>query len=727
MLIASPKLSGPPVGIAYVLADLKKHHIPYEYIDLEFTPLPEEAIRAGEYLCIGSGGMVGSWKFFHEFFAKVKGLSDTPLILGGPVTSCIQLELIFSQFGVDYIFLGEAEKRFAEFLTRLDRQEDVTDLPGLAWRNSDGVIMANRHVRRLDISKYDVSPEWTEVHVERHFGSASANHNLDYPIYHARGCIGNCTFCFPLYHGFTARKTELVILEMQKAVEAYPHMWGFSLMNETSFVRLDQAVEFCEAYKLSGIGKPWNCCLKGNIDLQILQVLKDAGCVHVFMGIESGNDDILKRMRKGITTKMVLEFYKAANLAGILTTGAIMFGSEGETEKHIQGTADFIIENDLYCTFFSMVTAYPGTAIYQRALRRGLISDEVAYLSNLEELQCEQGLHNGLLYGKTKNYDRINVSEVDDSRLYSVVMQQMRRINTHYLEKFTLQNFDPDTGSGECPFCASQVKVPLSPFPLVKAFCSQCRMIASVNYFQYSPLSRQAEMLSAVLRDKNIVVYGRGENARILRTHNLFGVEQGQYVCHVDGPTKDHYYFENPIVSIGDLGKLKYDVILLADAVPWTRKMLSSRGIPEETILDLLPPEWMQRISCLYSAQTGTLQLLPVDPGFAAHALGGACGLKSGDRIVLAPAGRYAISVAENLEELGLDVLAFIDNAKGGRGLYHGKAPILLPMEAGELDGAQILVATPSIRAMQELRMQIAAEIPGSSPICLVEALFPKI
>jgi len=138
--------------------------------------------------------------------------------------------------------------------------------------------------------------------------------------------------------------------------------------------------EFCSKLIDKNINIHWECNGRiGATCIEALPLMKEAGCVNIGHGFESGSNKMLKSMNKQATVEQAKETIEAVRDARLETSGAFIIGSPGETSETIQETVDFIKETELPVAWFGFMTPYPGTQIYKDSIQKGLITDEIDF------------------------------------------------------------------------------------------------------------------------------------------------------------------------------------------------------------------------------------------------------------------------------------------------------------------------------------------------------------
>jgi radical SAM superfamily enzyme YgiQ (UPF0313 family) len=274
---------------------------------------------------------------------------------------------------------------------------------------------------------------------------------LDHPymsLYTGRGCPAQCTFClWPQTiggHKYRVRSAQNVAEEMAYLKKLFPEVKEFFFDDDTFTANLPRAREI--AKKISPLGVTWSCNSRANLDYDNIKLLKDNGLRLFLVGYESGNDDILKRIKKGVTTGEMRRFTKACHQAGVVIHGTFILGLPVETKETIQQTIDFAKELDVFSIQVSLAAPYPGTELYEQAKLNGwfmkksktdLLRDEGYQSSTIEypglnkdEIFEEVERFYSAYYFRPKPILRIVKSMLEDKKMF------VRRVREGY-EFFT--------------------------------------------------------------------------------------------------------------------------------------------------------------------------------------------------------------------------------------------------------------------------------------------------
>jgi hopanoid biosynthesis associated radical SAM protein HpnJ len=194
-------------------------------------------------------------------------------------------------------------------------------------------------------------------------------------LYTTRGCPAQCTFClWPQTlsgHPWRKRSADDVASEMAKAKEFWPEVKEFFFDDDTFNIQKARTIELCS--KLKPLGLTWSCTSRVTTDYETLKAMKEAGCRLLIVGYESGDAQILKNIKKGATVERARQFTKDCHKLGLVIHGDFIMGLPGETRETINTTIAFAKELDVETIQVSVAHAYPGTELYDYAVKNGFM------------------------------------------------------------------------------------------------------------------------------------------------------------------------------------------------------------------------------------------------------------------------------------------------------------------------------------------------------------------
>src|SRR5271155_5100486 len=260
---------------------------------------------------------------------------------------------------------------------------DWSAIKGLSYRNGEGVIVHNEN--REVLENMDALPWVTPVYkrdlkIENYFGGYLKHPYISF--YTGRGCKSRCTFClWPQTvggHRYRVRSVENVVAEVKWAKEAFPQNKEFFFDDDTLTDNLPRVEAL--AKELGKIGVTWSCNAKGNVPRKTLAVMKDNGLRLLLVGYESGNQQILINIKKGVRLDFARRFTKDCHELGIVIHGTFILGLPGETRETIEETIRFATDINPHTIQVSLAAPYPGTFLYKQAVENGWLDADHAEL-----------------------------------------------------------------------------------------------------------------------------------------------------------------------------------------------------------------------------------------------------------------------------------------------------------------------------------------------------------
>ncbi len=300
-----------------------------------------------------------------------------------------------------------ARNEFDFTIKEVAEGRDFADIDGISYRNASGEIVHNRE--RATLEDMDQLPFVTEVYkrdlkIEDYFIGYLKHPYLS--IYTGRGCKSHCTFClWPQTvggHRYRVRSAACVAKEIALAQKYFPQVKEFFFDDDTFTDNLPRAEEI--ARLLGAMGVTWSCNAKANVPYETLKVLKENGLRLLLVGYESGNQQILYNIKKGMRIEVAKQFTKDCHALGIKIHGTFILGLPGETRETIQETIKFAIETNPHTLQVSLAAPYPGTFLFQQATENGWLDTEHA------ELVDENGVQIAPLH-----YPHLSHSEIFES------------------------------------------------------------------------------------------------------------------------------------------------------------------------------------------------------------------------------------------------------------------------------------------------------------------------
>lgn len=437
-----------PAGLAYVASAIREEGHEIEIYQQDIYHYSEEHLT--EYLtkntfdAVGVGGCGGYYQY-RKIKAIANAINKVPnkpfFWMGGHLPSP-EPEYFLRKFKADIIMIGESDETVKEVLKVLETSRDWSGVKGIAFIDSEERYILNE--RRPLISDIDSIPfpAYDLFNMEHYVLYPQANSDRSdrsAEILSGRGCPFRCNFCYRMDSGFRPRSTEKIIEEIEMLKQKY-RVTYISFIDELLMSSVKRTTEFCNRIIEKKVDVKWSCNGRLNYaskDKEMLKLMRKAGCVFINYGIESMDDEALKRMNKNLTTEMIIKGVENTLDAGISPGLNIIFGNLGETRKSIENDVEFLLKYDDHAQLRTIrpVTPYPGTDLYKYAIEHGMIKD-------IEDFYEHKHVNSDLL---TCNFTELTDDEYYDalywanSVLLENYLQNTQQANKECLEKLYVQ------------------------------------------------------------------------------------------------------------------------------------------------------------------------------------------------------------------------------------------------------------------------------------------------
>jgi hopanoid biosynthesis associated radical SAM protein HpnJ len=246
-------------------------------------------------------------------------------------------------------------------------------IDGLTYK-ANGKVKHNKD--RALITNMDELPWVAPVYKRDLVASDYYNGYMLHPylsLYTGRGCKSRCTFClWPQTiggHNYRVRSVENIAAEMKWARDNFPEVKEFFFDDDT----LTDNTSHVEALakEMGKLGVTWSCNAKANVPYETLKILKDNGLRLFLVGYESGNQQILNNIKKGIRLDKARQFTEDCHKLGIIIHGTFIVGLPGETHETVEESIAYAKELNPRTIQVSLPAAYPGTELYRQATQNG--------------------------------------------------------------------------------------------------------------------------------------------------------------------------------------------------------------------------------------------------------------------------------------------------------------------------------------------------------------------
>ncbi|MEX0810924.1 MAG: cobalamin-dependent protein [Chitinophagales bacterium] len=401
--VSFARYATPPLGLAYIAAALKKSGNEVYVIDASATGINSvekykdniylfglnkndisDLIHADTEVICFSFMFTNNWLYDRELVGYIKERYPNAILIAGGEHATAAPQYCMEQAPLDFIVLGEGESAVVELCNSLKESNSFSEVPGIVYRNNEGINYSKGKKRIKDIEKIPW-PAWHLFPVEEYFENEmtyGVHRGRTLPIMATRGCPYDCTFCSsPLMWGrkYQMRSPKDFVDEIEHLYNTYK-VDNFDLYDLTAIIVKSWIVEMCNEIIKRDLKITYQLpsgTRAEAIDFEVADLLYKSGCKNITYAPESGSDKVLKEVKKKVKTKKMLESIKYSNQAGLNIKLNMIMGFPDDTHKDIWISFWFLIKstwygaNDAAPAIFS---PYPGSELFDRLIEEGKLN-----------------------------------------------------------------------------------------------------------------------------------------------------------------------------------------------------------------------------------------------------------------------------------------------------------------------------------------------------------------
>lgn len=417
-----------PLGPAYMASVLKQNDCEVQIYCQDIYHYSNEQLAEfldnNEFDIIGAGFLAARYKETVEELCSVIAAhkKHSWFVLGGPGPSPIS-EYILEKTGADIVAIGEAEDTIVELVKLKISGGDLKHVKGIAFKKN-GTIQVNQ--RRAPISDLDSIPypDWSILPMEKYvscitpYGAKATDIALG--IITSRGCLHKCNFCYRMEKGIRVRSISNVLGEMAQLNKNFGVNY-FMIFDELFVFSKKRLHEFRNGLSDRGLNIKFSCNARVDIfDEEMAVMLKESGCIFLNFGMESSDQNVLNLMNKKTTVEQNITAAEIALKTGIGLGLNFIWGNIGDTYESLKNNMLLIKRFNTYDQLRTIrpVTPYPGSELYNEAIRRKLLSGPDDF------------------FNRFKNSDlfTVNFTEIPDDRYYELLFEVNKELIMDYFE-----------------------------------------------------------------------------------------------------------------------------------------------------------------------------------------------------------------------------------------------------------------------------------------------------
>lgn len=369
-------VTGPPLGLAYLASIARSQGDDVRIIDsiamdYTFEDITGQIKKFDPDLV----GLTSTTSMIPDAY-KVAELAkeynkEVKTVIGGPHVTFTQEETLMESPHMDFTVAGEGETSFSNLLLHLKGKKEIKEVKGISYRDSEKIIVTPpeqliKDVDSIPLPAIDLLPMEKYKAGTKRFGTLMTS----------RGCPYNCIFCSSsLQFGkiWRGHSTERVMTELRRLVFDYG-IHEIEFLDDTFTLNMKRAVEIAKNIKAENLDIKWSGSARVNLfNEEIAKAMKDSGAHTIYFGIESGNQNTLDFIGKGIKLQQAVDSVRKGNEAGLHTLGSFIIGFPDDTVYEVKNTIKFSKKVKVKIAQFTIATPYPGTRLWQLAKSQNLI------------------------------------------------------------------------------------------------------------------------------------------------------------------------------------------------------------------------------------------------------------------------------------------------------------------------------------------------------------------
>jgi anaerobic magnesium-protoporphyrin IX monomethyl ester cyclase len=310
-----------------------------------------------------------------EIARIVKNISPGTFVVVGGVHPTIYPEELASQPEIDAVVIGEGERIFSELLEALSERKSLSGIKGVGYKQDGRVIIEPQTEFIRDLDNLPI-PDRELLPYKKYYNLLGTGKEIMTGLLTSRGCPHKCIFCTSKDGRVCRmRSPENVVKEIEICVTK--GITDFNVIDDTYTISRKRVISIADLILKKGLKITMDVNARvDQVDQEMLDRIAQAGCNRIRFGVESGNAEVLRRLRKGITLDQVREAFKMAKDAGMVTFAYFMVGSPGESIEEVKQSIRLAKEINPDFVQFLITTPFPASELYRMGLDNGVLKND---------------------------------------------------------------------------------------------------------------------------------------------------------------------------------------------------------------------------------------------------------------------------------------------------------------------------------------------------------------
>lgn len=369
----------PPLGIAYMAGVLQENNIDIEILDasaedMDFKDVEKELLKRKPDLVALTALTPTIGRALETAQVVKETLPDSIVVMGGYHPTFNFIETLEDE-NVDIVIRGEGEYIMLNLVQALENQSSLHDVKGIVFedKNSKEIVVNPEAPLIQDLDELPF-PALNLLPMKKYRLLDMDTHMTT--MITTRGCPMQCSFCSSAaMHGkkIRERSVENIVDEIEYLNTNYD-IDTIAFMDDTFTLKKRKVMAICDEILKRNIEIMWGCTSRvDTLDEKLLKKMKEAGCITIFIGVESADQQQLDNMCKNTTIAKIENAFKIAHKLKIRTIASVALGMPGDTKEIMNKTVKFVHKLKPNYAIYSLATPYPGTRFYKEAFEKNLI------------------------------------------------------------------------------------------------------------------------------------------------------------------------------------------------------------------------------------------------------------------------------------------------------------------------------------------------------------------
>lgn len=374
-----------PLGTLYVAAFIKQAGYKVDFLNGAFITNQQimAQLTALKPDVVGLYSTTFGWDRAMKAAKEIKKINpETVIVVGGPYAIAVQEVCLEKCPDIDIVVTGEGELTMVEILDRLTHGQDLLGVEGALYRENGKIIKNPPRPLITDLDSLPFPARELLGDADRYVPPPATYRRRPVAVLMtSRGCNRKCLYCFQIdktrKSGIRYRSIDNVMAEIELVLrQGYKEI---KFLDDTLAADYDRAMTIAKEIKKRKLDFTWfvSACVN-QVDKELLQAFKDAGCWAILFGAESGVQKNLNAIHKGITVQQIETAVKTAKEVGITVYTPFLFGIPGQTFEDGLKTIEFVCRINPDIANFHSITPFPGTELYDNIEKYGHISSDLS-------------------------------------------------------------------------------------------------------------------------------------------------------------------------------------------------------------------------------------------------------------------------------------------------------------------------------------------------------------